>query len=851
MVELGAKIKRKTYRFDLKKKYQYVSHYKIKERPPIEKIKDALRAFTAPKKQEKKAEEAKAEAPPKGGFNFVVFGSFILIALIILVLAFIYLASAPVPPAGFQPAPEKPIIENTILEGQILTTGERGNPQHIAALLINYDTHNLENYSLIINTYDTKLPSEVFILESPRFEATSYPDFIRVLRADLARRKIILNEITINQLETMPTGAIVIVPSGVVPKELLGFDSQLTLQKLADRGVVIVYIGQPFTKMYNGTLVVTTPQSTVSTLPVRFDESTPVSSSEGFHLFQPLYRVSGAGGFSSELVYGSVSVSKRGNGAFVFLPQTLDGGWRGDFASAADDVARIVFETPWAEANADPAYYNFTNLPSYNGTRYFFSQPFKSPNATAKVDFIGYANSTNISVRETLYLQLEKPDENNLYINLAGRVVPTNITNQPVRMNAELNEPVAAQPSMSLVITDVNGTEVQSFPQGNVDVQSDKSFDVQVFVDRGEYIVKLIDDQGKTYAQTYMKVVSPEIIYLGFESQRKSAYNFDIRMDGNPFTLTQVNVKVDGGQYGAYTFTDSQRLRVDVGSFTGGENLPQGNHTFTFTSGGLTVNVPVAHLRPRTIFDEPFFWITVILTGGVVGIGLFFARQESVLFALDIPDFPPVAKTKIPLTPDTILGIFPKVNETYRWKDTPLTVAEVKNGFKDIFYKGKPVYITDYNVEYLLAELEKRGKVKESLGYYGMTEWEKEHSLEYLALMRRVRDICVNNAIPFTSTGESKEADSIITVVGQQITVHFYEKGTNVRALLSKVLPAIGKGISIILFKNEFEKEKFQQLMNSSPSVGPLIVKMEADSSSLLFLTTDELEKMLLEFKSM
>ena len=47
------------------------------------------------------------------------------------------------------------------------------------------------------------------------------------------------------------------------------------------------------------------------------------------------------------------------------------------------------------------------------------------------------------------------------------------------------------------------------------------------------------------------------------------------------------------------------------------------------------------------------------------------------------------------------------------------------------------------------------------------------------------------------------------------------------------------------------DKDYFQTMMNSSPTIGPLIVKMEADSSSLLLLTADELEKMMLEFKSM
>jgi hypothetical protein len=143
--------------------------------------------------------------------------------------------------------------------------------------------------------------------------------------------------------------------------------------------------------------------------------------------------------------------------------------------------------------------------------------------------------------------------------------------------------------------------------------------------------------------------------------------------------------------------------------------------------------------------------------------------------------------------------------------------------------------------------------LRESLGYYGLLEWEEKskHTIGYLALLRRLRDICVNNAIPFTAIDESKEADSEITVVGQTMSIHFYERSMDVKRMFSRVLPTIGKGIAIIMFRNNSDKEQFQKLINSSPSIAPLIVKMEADSSSLLFLTGDELEKMLLEFKSM
>lgn len=854
MVELGRmKIKKKAYEFNVKKRYQYAGHYRIKERPPIEHLKDVLRSLMAPRKEDKKA--AAAAPPPPGGFNFMVLGAAVLVALIILAIGWIYLTTQVLQPGAgvFQPLMEKPMITNSIEGGEMLTSGDRNNPTHIAALLVDFKTQNLNNYTLNLTTYDGSIPAEVFILNSQRFEADSYPDFLRVLRSDLAKRKVILNEITVKELETMPQGAIVIVPSGVVPQEMLGVDSQLSMDELAQRGVVVVYIGQPFTKMLNSTpanaLVVTTPQAVLKAVPAQFDESAQLESSEGFQLFQPLYRASPGSGWGSDMAYGSVSVLKKGDGAFIFVPQTLDGGWRKNYTAAADDIARIVAELPWATPNAASKSYDLTN--QTEGTRYFFTEPFARPAATVKADFTGYSQASNYPVMETLFLRLESSSQNGLFIEKGGNVVPTNITGEQVRMNARLREPVAMQPDMYLTISDVDGTELQNFPQGSVNVQADKSFDVEVYVDKGEYFVKLADDLGKVYAETYMKVVSVDISFDHQDARKRSVYVFNVV---SPFKLGEVGVSVDDGRYGKYTFNNVENtLSVDVGQYTGGDTLPLGNHTFDFTAGGLKTRVPVLHIRPVTIFETPTFWIMIILTLGIVGVGIVFARQEAIYFSIDIPDFPPVARTRIPLAADAVLGIFEKVNETYRWQCTPMTTAEIKNGFKGIFYQGKPVYITDYNVEYLLDELEKKGRVKGALGYYGLAGWEDKtkHAMDYLALMRRLRDICVNNAIPFTSIDESKLADSDITVVGQQMFVHFYSRDGDIKALLGRALATIHGGITIILFKSQADKEYFLMFLDSAPSVAPLVLKMEAGSGSLQFLTSEEFEKMLIEFKSM
>jgi len=862
MVDMGkVKIKKKIYRFEMRRRYQYENHYKILERPPIEMIKDELKKLFAPKKEKKKVAAAPLAGPskPPGGFNFSVLGAAVLIALIVLGLGWLYLSSMLESATDiFEPPLDKPVIINTLVSGEILNSGELGSKNYRAAVMVEYNTSNIDNYTVILRPYKEKIPSEVYVLNSARKEASIYPDFIRELRNKLGKRQMVLNEISLKQLESVPEGAIVIVPSGVVPMELLGYESSITMENLADRGIVVIYIGQPFTQMLNtslsGSPSVFTPQEKLRELPVLFDETNPGQSTENFSLYQPLYRVTGVR-WDTLSAYGSVSIVKKGDGAFLFLPQTLDGGWSRDPVAAAEDISRVIFEVPWAEPLAEPVVYSFVNQSNYSATRYFFTETFQAPEASVKVDFIGNSSASNFPVQETLYMHLAKPTDSDFFIQGGEKVIPTNLTNDLVRLNAELKEPEPGQPNMYIIFIDEKGSQVQDFPQGNIDIQSDRSFDVPVYVDRGEYLVKLIDDESQLYAQTYMKVVSIDVKRVRDPKEVRSKYTFEITMDGNPVTLDQVDVVVNDGEYGRYNFSGVSKVTIDMSKYTGSpqQRLPDGNHSFEFTSAGLKSTVVVEHITPPNIFTQPIFWVVALLTMGIVGIGAYFARQEEVYFSLDVPDFPPVARTRIPLSQDVVLSMFPKINENYRWEYTPLTTAEIKNAFKEVFYKGKPIYITDYNVEYLLEALRKKGLVGEALEYYGLTEWENKtkHSTDYLALMRRLRDMCVNNAVPFTGLGESKEADSVITVVGQQMYLHFYEKDGDVKHLLKRALGTIGTGITILVFKSHGDKEAFKDILNSSPTIAPLIMKMESDSKSLLLYTSDELEQMVVDFKSM
>ncbi len=863
------KIRKKTYNFDVKRRFQNVRHFKVKKRSFMDNMRDRFKSILSPKKKEKKKavrkRETMAKRAEKPAFNFALAGAAVGVAALILFAAWMFLSIQSIETTVKPPA-EKPEISNVILGGNILNFGDRGSGEYLASVFIEYSTQNIDEYNLSITTYEKKIPSEVFVLQSNMVQAGSYGSFMNYLRSQLSKKNIMVNEITMTELETIPEGAIVIVPSGAIPKELIEPESRLSPGALAGRGIVVIYIGQPFTKMLDGTLVVNTPTETMNQIPFRFDESTPISSAEGFSLYQPLYRVSSVGGWAGSTAYGSVSIMASGSGAYIFVPQTLDGGWRADplvpnkdaTEYAAEDIARIILEIPWAKSDGEIKEYVLTGEEAAEGKLMFFSEPFEGTERSVKVDFVGASSfDSEIVVEDRKIVRVGKDNLGELSTEGGSTQISTNITNQPVRMNARLNEPVAAQENMFVVMTDSSNREALRMPLGRVNVQGELPVDVLLYVNKGEYITALMDDESKVYAESYLKVVTVDITFEGKYRNQPATYAFSLERDGVPVTLGTVTVKVDGGEYGEYTFNQVSKVNVDVSRYSGGDKLPAGEHTFTFMIGGLKEDITVTEAAPSIpLFSNPLFLITIVLSIGIAGLGVLFARKEQILYAVDVPDFPPLSRTKIPVSSDTVLSIFEKVNSNYRWETTPLTITELKNGFRDIYYGGKPIYITDYNVEFLMDDLIKKGKVREALGYYGPLSWENRtgKSMTYLTMMRKLRDICVNNAVPFTSLGESKIADSEITVVGQQMFLHFYEMSVEkddkkLGDLMKRVLSTIGKGITIILFKNDIKKRKFATLLDS-PSAAQLILKLEKENSSVLLLTMGGFEDMVKELKA-
>ncbi len=854
----GAKIKKKEYQFDVKRRYQNKKYYNVPEKSPLDSIREFLKSVLTPKEKEEKKKPSRmniSEKPPPSGFNLKIIGSMIFVALLILGMGYWYISSQLQEleaPELFEPELTKPEAENKIIESGVLTSGDLDDASHNAYVTYDINASGINTYYFNISTYNEDVPSEIFVLKTDRKEATTYTNFLREFRSILKDKGMIVNEITLEQLRDMPSGAIVLVPSGFMPKELLGMDDYPSFSELADRGIVLIYIGQSFSSMLDDSLVVNTPEEILDELPVDFDRSASLTSSSGFELFQPLYRANGRGaGFGSRMVYGSVSVLMKGNGAILFIPQTLDGGWRSQPDVAAEDISSIIIDLPWLTKTSSMKSYMLDTSGGFSEETTLFTNSFEGRECSVVTRILGTSEASKKPLNDILITRAYKESRGELYIEGGYEVVPTNITQKEVRLNARLDEARPGTANMFFVITDSYGEEEQRIPIGIHNVQAPINQDIKVFVDEGRYIISLVDDGGYTYAQAYMEVASIDISRAYRSGLSQSEYAFDISMNDEPVILDEIIVRVDDGELGTYEFYDTPQVIVDISDYTGGERLPFGNHTFEFTAGGLTDTLNITRTVPKSVFTDPFFILIIIFAGGIAAVGFYFAKQEVVYYGLDVPDFPPVARTKVPLSSEVVMSVFDKVNENYQWNYAPLRISEIRNGFKNVFYRGRPIYITDYNVEYLMDELINRKMVGTFMDYYCPSKWEGEtgKSVRFLSMMRKLRDICVYHAIPFTKMGGSEDSDSDIKVAGQEMYVNFYDPSRDLDSFLEQALFTVGKGITIMVFRNEAEKSDFKCLLNS-PYKGPLIMKLETDASSALLLTYDEFENMVSELKS-
>ncbi len=844
------RIRKRTYQFGIKRRYSSELKYKKVQKTPMQKIQEAIAAWRKPKgkivledeDEEKKTTMAleqsvkKKEKKPlvsqkiimKAGGAFVLF-------ILIMVTAVLFFQSS----VYSQEVVLNPVLSQSfsidVTGYDLLTASSKEQPRYpyyTAFVRLSLEGKGVGEIPMQLEAYDTVVPSSVYILRSHRYQAETYPEFINTLKTNLSAWGIPVNEIGMDELSSLPSQSLVIVPSGYIPEQMLiGQDTRLT--SLLARGITVLYIGQPFFRMYGtqGAVVSANPAA-LDPMMVSFDEMSPTSSVTGFNLKSPLYSISGG-----TMIWGSVSALSYEQGYLIALPQTLDGGW-GSGEDAAEDVYHLIVQMPWL-APIGTASENVTV--GENATLIeLFTSTFEGNNKYVRA--YGFNEEIGIGFSKVLYIQ--KSTNGELYTQ-GHDIKPAGLGSTQMDIMAELNEPGGEERLFFTITHFLEEVDREPIAKTKVPLNSQPTFPYEFVLPSGNYILNVVDSDGKAYARSYLKVGTLEIVQERHITAT-DIYKFSFYLDGQPTYVTG-SVYVGGNTANKMDFENVHEVEIEAAKLLGGPLAANEDHTFTFTLGEFEFTETVRKISARSIFDNPFMMGAVVIGVVALGIGFLFARKGVTMYGLDIPDFPPQSTTKIPMKKEKLLGIFHKINDRYKWKATPLTLNEVKSGFRGILYGGKPIFISDYNLEYLLLRLMGMGLVKKELKYYGLTSWEEEtgNTVRHLAFFRKLRDICINNAVPFTPLGKSKNYDSKITIIGQDIYVHLYDDAGRI---IPNALASLKNGLNIILFEEEAERSEFYEYL-SSGYAGGTTLKLEVQAGSVLLKTWKEFEGMVKEMK--
>ncbi len=844
------RIQKSTYQFGVKKRYSSEFKYKKVVKTPLKKIQEAIAAWRKPKGKIvlEDAEEdqsttmalerkvTKKEKTPllspklimKAGGALMLF--ILLMATVVLFFqSNVYSQEIVINPVSIQSF-------SVDVEGYDLLTASSEEqpryPYHTAFVRLSFQGEGAGEIPVELEAYNSVVPSSIYILRSYRYQAETYPEFISTLKTNLSAWGIPVNEIGMEELSSLPSQSLVIVPSGYIPEQMLtGQDSRLT--SLLARGVTVLYVGQPFFRMYGtqGAVVSANPAA-LDPMRVSFDEVTPISSTTGFNLKSPLYSIGGA-----TLVWGSVSALSYEQGYLIALPQTLDGGWESG-QDAAEDVYSLIVQMPWLKPIGTASE---TATVGGNATLIeLFTSTFEGDNKYVRV--YGFNPETGLGFSKVLFIQ--KSTNGELYTQ-GHDIKPAGLGSTKMDIMAELNEAGGEERIFFTVTQMLTEVDREPIATTKVALNSRPTFPYEFVLASGNYILNVVDGDGNEYARSYMRVGNL-IIQPGQHSFSSDIYRYSFYLDGEPIQVSG-SVYVDDHTENKMDFENVQEVEIEAAQLAGGPISANEDHTFTFELGEFTYEDTIRKTSARSLFDSPFIMGAVVIGVIALGVGFLFARKGVTMYGLDIPDFPPQSTKKIPMKKEKLIEIFQDINERYKWKATPLTLSEIKSGFRGILHEGKPIFISDYNLEYLLMRLMGMNLVKRELKYYGLTSWEEEtgQTVRHLAFFRKLRDICINNAIPFTPLGKSKEYDSKITIIGQDIYVHLYDDPGRI---IPDALASLKNGLNIIIFEEQAEKSEFYEYL-SSGYAGGTTLKLEVQAGSVLLKTWDEFEEMVKEMK--
>ncbi len=806
-ISLDSRIKKKKFSFSIRKKFKNEYKYNIKRKYTVES--------ESPKKI-----IPRIRVPLK-----------LVAILLVLGLLGVWIGIGLLSISGGGAAAPKiaPKFQYTVYSGEILAYDRLKEGSAIRSDVVHtylsYNTNGTET-GFFIYPYDTVDSNEVYILNSQVYspQSTNLRSFKDELKRMLRNVGYRVTEVSLNNVDIIPDDSILIIPSGRIPVELL--DGETNLIDIMNRSIVVIYIGYPFSEAIDASGNIVVPKNLLGfryTLSESLPRDKRLTVDKPMHMHEPVYRMEYKN-TDTNVAYGFISVIRIGNGYLAVFPEYLDSGWDNG-SVAAQDVAQFIYESGW-HAPLSQKSYTYTNQ---SGAVDLFSAPIPTTEQVY-LKLIGQSVSESKGVKSIVkVLKITKDAKGRIVF--PETVYPSYITGLPifVRIYYQENESVEIFPYIQIISAGRVLFE-SPIPKAYSSSLTPQIITVNTDLPPGEYEL-VVRDENRIYAKGMLKIVDVDVKPMALQWV-KGRLTFDIRDEyGERVKVNEVEIYVDGEKVGEYR--NVQYIELKDLYLSGGE------HTFDFVFNKkyhIKKTITYRETNPLDpILSNPFYTFLAIVT--IISLVFAFViikPREEIIYGLDIPDFPVVKSTTVSVKIDDVLKIFDEVNKDYSWKHMPLKLEEIKKGFLKLSYDGKPIHISDYNLEILLDELVAKGLVYERYYYYLPTKWIEESGKSglYLILFRMLRDIFVDNVVKFTPLKESKLCDTEITVSGRKMYVHIFDGDYNI---IKRALKTVDKGKTLIVFDSESTMNKFIERI-TVPDTLAVLFKLEVERGTIVLL---------------
>jgi hypothetical protein len=827
---------------DSRIKLQLLKPFEVKYRlKKVEKpLLETLRTSIFGKRMAKKGEEEEPRKP----INFMTYAPAI-VGLLVFAGIFIFISSFASQISALMNVPPVPPHGAMELKGVYYSDyGSYENKKSTLVNVINISATANSSSTLTVYVTDRPLSKDIYLV-MPR----SIPPGSNESRLDefafqfsKSARASGLNPIVVNGLDLsrVPDGSTVMLPYGYPPDEVVSQFSQNSMKY-----ITLIYIGvMPDFKMTaDGNQAPLMPFW--KSLGISFQVQTDIQI-KSLNMRNALYVASDA-----TKAYDAVSIiaPKSSNWNMVFIPNSLENGWE-DGNGAAMDAFKVASSfDKWA--NFMPDAVNVTNV-TLGRDYYFGSGMFMLGSHAFELIRLDVNNPKNISFSTLDIRSALKDYSGSLYAQEteAPKLLAYYISGQASRLELVANGTAgaASDPALDMSVIAANGTAEDKVRIGQSNLNSPIYYQyIRNGLNATPYLFEV--SGAERYARTYIEFGGLNIRII--PNFNDAAFTFNFSSQGRPQEVSSATVTCTSCGNRSYSFSGRRtNFKVSMSDYFNGA-VPVGRYNFTVQAGGFRTAITVS--RPDTTGLGRLFSPTNMAVGIISLLiyfgGILLTRKEEMVFGIDVPDFPSIETIKIPLSRAAFLKIFEDINGFYKWNYTPVSIQDIKRQLSNIYFKGGRIYASDFNIEYIMDVLKKEGDVKEEMDFYGLASWEKDSgfTIKQLSMFRSLRDMCIENTVPFSEIGRTKGYHVELKLMWNSFFVYFYEP-KEIRYIKDNFRALVKNGLVFIVFEDEASKRDFLDALSDGSRLSSTL-RFYIDTGDVMLMTLSELEAKLKQLK--